>query len=73
MSLQGAFALCHLSHFVPSISTSGTPSWLGPTIWTEGGDQQKLFPNLIGRSMNWLRGCGMRDCSLICSQAVLLT
>lgn len=36
-------ALCHLSHFVPSISTSGTPSWLGPIIWGEGRDQQKLF------------------------------
>lgn len=35
--------LCHSSHFSPIISTSGAPSWLGPTIWGDGGDQEKLF------------------------------
>lgn len=42
MSLQVPCSL-PLNPLCPQHSKSGIPSWLGPTIWGEGGDQQKLF------------------------------
>lgn len=53
MSLQVSCSL-PLKPLVPNISISGTPSWLSPTIWGEGHDQQKLFWLKSHRNINKL-------------------